>query len=366
MISKDTTGMETTRSKAQESATLQEILTQPQAWKASLSDFKGSRMLQTILEQTSSRTEWLFVGCGTSFYLAEAAAASWTILSGQTARALPASEILLFSDLNLQPHRELQAVVISRSGTTSEAVRAASLLRRKHNIATLGVTCSPNSPLESACELTIQLSSAQEKSIVMTRSFTSMLLVLQYLAGCKKSAEGFCASLEKLAGSLEASLLSFSDRVNSFTKDRTFVDYIFLAQGPFLGIAHEAALKVAEMSCSFSQSYHTLEFRHGPKAIVGPETCLTFFISESGQHAECEMLAEMKEIGGVVVIVCNRANKRITASSDLVFEMGLDVPEIATLAASIVPGQLLGCYTGLKKGLNPDAPKNLSRVVLLD
>ena len=80
------------------------------------------------------------------------------------------------------------------------------------------------------------------------------------------------ATLEKLAGSFEASLLSFSDCLNSFTKDRTFVDYIFLAQGPFVGIAHEAALKVAEMSCSFSQSYHTMEFRHGPKAIVGPDS----------------------------------------------------------------------------------------------
>ena len=120
------------------------------------------------------------------------------------------------------------------------------------------------------------------------------------------------------------------------------------------------------MSCSFSQSYHTLEFRHGPKSIVGPETCLTFFISESGKDAECEVLAEMKELGGVVIAVCNQANKFITASSDLIFELNLDLPELATLATAVVPAQLLGCYAGLKKGLNPDAPKNLSRVVLLD
>ena len=39
---------------------------------------------------------------------------------------------------------------------------------------------------------------------------------------------------------------------------------------------------------------------------------------------------------------------------------------VALLAPAVVPAQLLGCYTGMKKGLNPDAPKNLSRVVLLD
>ncbi len=121
-----------------------------------------------------------------------------------------------------------------------------------------------------------------------------------------------------------------------------------------------------EMSCSFSQSYHTLEFRHGPKAIVGPETCLTFFISESGGDAECEVLAEMKELGGVIIAVCNRANKTIRASSDVVFELDLDNPEIAWLAPAVVSSQLLGCYAGVAKGLNPDAPKNLTRVVMLD
>jgi glucosamine--fructose-6-phosphate aminotransferase (isomerizing) len=260
----------------------------------------------------------------------------------------------------------LQAVVISRSGSTSEAVRAAALLRQEHRVPTIGLTCSPNSPLESACELTIQLSSAEEKSMVMTRSFTSMLLVMQYFAGVKSGAKEICSSLESLAGRFDSSLRSFSEQVAAFTAQRSFEDYIFLAQGPFVGIAHEASLKIAEMSCSYSQAYHTLEFRHGPKAIVGPETCLTFFVSETGKDVECEVLAEMKELGGVVIAVCNRANKTIRASSDLVFEMGLDVPEIATLAPYVVPAQLLGCYTGMKKGLNPDAPKNLSRVVILD
>ena len=355
-----------TKSRAQDSATLQEILSQPQAWKDSLLHFKSDPVLEKILNQTGTRTEWLFVGCGTSFYLAEAAAASWTMLTGQFARALPASEILLFSALHLRRGSEVQAVVISRSGSTSEAVRAASLLRKEHRIATIGVTCSGNSPLETACELTIQISSADEKSTVMTRSFTSMLLVLQYLAGRKGNDAALGASLEKISGDFEKSLLAFSEKLDEFTETRVFGDYVFLGQGPFQGIAHEATLKITEMSCSYSQAYHTLEFRHGPKAIVGPETCLMFFISENGKEAECEVLAEMKDLGGVVIAVCNRANKTITASSDVVLELNLDAPEIATLAAAVVPGQLLGCYTGLKKGLNPDAPRHLSRVVLLD
>ena len=86
-------------------------------------------------------------------------------------------------------------------------------------------------------------------------------------------------------------------------------------------IAQEAAFKVMEMSCSYSQFFHTLEFRHGPKAIVSPETCLTFFLSDSGQETEAEVLGEMKELGGTTMAVCNRATAAIQACADLTLEM---------------------------------------------
>ena len=358
--------MEDSKTNKQDSGTLQEILTQPRAWRDSLRTFKVSPILETVLDNTSPQKEWLFVGCGTSFYLAEAAAASWNLLTGEPARALPASEILLFPSLHLPPGPNLQTVLISRSGSTSETVRAAAALKNEHGIPTLGLTCTPNSPLESACERTIRISSADEASMVMTRSFTSMLLLLQYLAGIRAGAEDFCASLESLADRFDTTLPTFSENVRAFTSHRSFSDYIFLGQGPFQGIAREASLKLTEMSCSYSQSYHTLEFRHGPKTIVSPDTCLTFFISESGKDAECDLLAEMKALGGVIIAVCNRANKTIRSHSDLVLELELDCPELATLAPSVVPAQLLGCHTALHKGLNPDSPRNLSRVVLLD
>jgi glucosamine--fructose-6-phosphate aminotransferase (isomerizing) len=358
--------MEKIKNAAHGSGTMQEIVSQTQAWSGSLQHFKSSSILQTVLDKTSAPTEWLFVGCGTSFYLAEAVAASWKILTGQSARAVAASEILLFPALTLLSPANLQAVVISRSGSTSEAVRAAAVLRNEHRIPTLGLTCTPDSPLEAACDLTIRISSADETSMVMTRSFTSMLLVMQYLAAVKSGAKEFCAALESVANQFAPSLPALAEKLDVFTAKHSFEDYVFLSQGPFYGIAREAALKVTEMSCSYSQAFHTLEFRHGPKSIVSAATCLMFFISQQGTAAECEVLAEMKNLGGVILAVCNRANETIRSASDLVFELGLDVPDLATLAPSIVPAQLLGCYTGIKKGLNPDAPKNLTRVVLLD
>ena len=358
--------MQITKTQIQSSATLQEILSQPEIWRASLRELQKNGSLETVLAESGSRTEWLFLGCGTSFYLAEAAAASWIHLTGQRARALPASEPLLFPDLTLARSAGLQAVIISRSGRTSEAIRAANLLSREFRVPTLGVTCASGSPLEEECDLTIQISAADEKSMVMTRSFTSMLLALQNLAGCKIAGKSFPDSLEAMAAHFSRQIRALADRVEAFVDEHTFADYVFLGQGPFYGIAREASLKVTEMTCSYSQVYHTLEFRHGPKAIVGPDTCLTFFLSANGIQAETEVLSEMKDLGGVTIAVCNHASDAIRRSSDFVFELGLAAPELVTLGPFVVPAQLLGFYAGIKKGLNPDHPRNLTRVVILD
>src|SRR5262249_22790130 len=100
---------------------------------------------------------------------------------GLPARAIPGSEIILYPSLSLPPGRDVLPVVISRSGRTSEAVRAAQLLEGERDIRTIAITCADGQPLESASTVTLKLLDADEQSTVMTRSFTSMLLALQYL-----------------------------------------------------------------------------------------------------------------------------------------------------------------------------------------
>ncbi|MGA2811493.1 MAG: SIS domain-containing protein [Candidatus Acidiferrum sp.] len=348
------------------SYTLAEILSQPEVWRSCLRGLAEDAAFQTMRKKAGTRRPWLFIGCGTSFYLAEAAAGSWSLLTGQPARALPASEVLLFPQSAQLAEQDLQAVIISRSGRTSEALRAADLLRGKYKIATLGITCAPQSELEKTCELTIALPAADEQSVVMTRSFTSMLLALVGLAAQGAGLPGISSSLETVETALASSIEDWNGRVASFIAGHSFADYVYLGQGPFFPMAREAALKVTEMSHSYAQAYHTLEFRHGPKSIVAPQTCIAFFLSQSGMQAETEVLLEMKDLGGTIVSICDRASEAVRRASDVLFELRAGVSEPFLLAPFIVPAQLLGYHTGVKKHLNPDEPKNLSRVVLLD
>jgi glucosamine 6-phosphate synthetase-like amidotransferase/phosphosugar isomerase protein len=73
----------------------------------------------------------------------------------------------------------------------------------------------------------------------------------------------------------------------------------------------------------------------------------------------------MKALGAATMVIANRIDSRAERAADFAVELGLTTLEYARPAAYTVWGQLYGVYYGLKKGLNPDAPKNLTRVVEL-
>jgi glutamine---fructose-6-phosphate transaminase (isomerizing) len=344
--------------------TLVEILSQPLCWTTCLRDLRESGTLLRIAAQFSGTREWFFVGCGSSFYVAQAAAATMTALTGLPARAVAASEILLFPELTVLP-AGCVPVLISRSGRTSEVLKVAEALRAR-GIATLGISCAPGEKLERLVTSAIVLPAADEQSTVMTRSFTSMLMALQALAATIARREDFLGAQRGLTACAERLLDTLPQRLEKFVKRHEFADYVCLGQGGLYGIACETALKLTEMSVSYGQSFHTLEFRHGPKSIVSEETLITFLLSESGYKAEVEVLEEIKELGGTTMVIANRADDRAQAAADFLVELGAEGPEFARLPLYLPAHQLMGLYTGTKKGLDPDRPRNLSRVVVLE
>jgi glucosamine--fructose-6-phosphate aminotransferase (isomerizing) len=345
---------------------LAEILSQPQFWGRCLEALEHKGSLVETRQPFRSAKEWLFVGCGSSYYIALSAAAAWSSITGMRARAIPASELLLFPEIVLAGSENLAAVVISRSGRTSEAVRAAQVLERDRNIRVLAVTGTPNQPLEQVATASLPLLPCDEQSTVMTRSFTSMLIGLQYLAACEANNSALLNWFSKLPGLAQRAMDNLHPRIRDFAGSRQFADYVCLGQGPLYGLACETALKVNEMSVSYAQNFHTLEFRHGPKSIVAEETLVVFLLSEQGYDAECEVLQEIKGLGGTTLVVTNRADKRARSASDLLIEFDFELPEVIHLAPYVFAGQLTGLYTGLRKGLDPDNPRHLSRVVVLD
>ena len=341
-----------------------EIMSEPGVWSKTLQDLETHGRYAEVLKPLEPAEEWIFVGCGSSYYVAQAAAWSWNAITGQKAKAVPASELLFYPDQVLGKTK-CQPVLISRSGHTTEMLMAADYLEKERNIRTLGVSCATGKELEGLATSTLLLPAADERSTVMTRSFTTMLLGLQALAGFAGGRQDFLEALKQMPEQAQRALDRLQPRIQEFASSKEFADYVFLGQGPFFGIASEGQLKVTEMSCSYAQVFHTLEFRHGPKSIVSPQTLLTFFLAESTGTSEQEVVEEMKELGGVTLVVTNRANDNVRRAADVLIELELDVPEVARLAPHVLAAQLMGLYLGLKRGFDPDEPRHLSRVVVL-
>ncbi|QNI35954.1 SIS domain-containing protein [Edaphobacter albus] len=347
---------------SQEIWTLQEIHTQPEVWNQSLDHLSSADLAGLTSGYDPQNTEWVFVGCGTSFYLAQAAAFSLSQIAGVSTHALPASEILLFPSLSLpRGPKAYFPVLISRSGHTSEVLQVAEYLQSQ-KVEFLAITCD-GQELANMTSRVLKLPT-HEKSTVMTSSFTSMLLGLQFLAATLAGETSFLDSLRSLPKDLSRLLDTYSSKVQDFAQTN-LDDVAFLGQGALYPIASETALKVMESSSTYAQYFHTLEFRHGPKSIVGPTTLVGALVSESGYKFEAPVLREMKELGAITMAVANAATDDLRGSADLLIELNLTAPELARLVVYVVWGQLFGSYRGLAKGLDPDNPKNLTRVVTL-
>ena len=345
--------------------TLAEILSQPAIWAETDSRLAASGTLQTLADTFSPRSPWLFVGCGSSYYLSRLIAALWTKHFYIPATGVPASELLFAPEETLRRIGAEQVVLMSRSGETTEVLRVAELLQSHKTLQTLAVTCNTQSKLQSLCSHTFTLPWADEKSTVMTRSFTSILLAFQRLALQFIGDNLLSSALDQLPQKGQAWLDSHAQKIQEFAAKRKVADYVFLGQGVHYWLAQEAGLKVTEMSSSYAQVYHSLEFRHGPRSIAGPSTMITIYASDAAVEAETVLAGELRALGSPVCVIVNRATPELRKNSDLLIELALDGPEFARYALSAIPAHLFGTAIGLRKGLNPDAPRNLTRAVVL-
>ena len=154
--------------------TRQEIFSQPEAWTGALDVLRTQR--QNILAvEAGHYDQVLFTGCGSTYYLSLAAACLTQELTGYTCRAFPASELWLYPNSSYVPGKTL-LVAVSRSGETSETLRAcqAFLSDRRGDLLTL--SCYGDMPLAKMGSFNLVFPSGQEQSVAQTRAFSTLYL----------------------------------------------------------------------------------------------------------------------------------------------------------------------------------------------
>jgi glucosamine--fructose-6-phosphate aminotransferase (isomerizing) len=346
-----------------EGHTWQEILSQPQVWQSVLDGFAADRpALEAFLERANF-DQVAAIGCGSTYYLAQCAASTLTHWTGRPARAFPSSEVWLFPT-GIPRGRSL-LLAVSRSGTTTETLRALERFREAVGGPVLTITCYPESPLAQGADLTLAAPHAQEQSIAQTRSFTSMLLLTQALTAAIMQDEAMLEHLGRLPGLLNDLTDRMGDLPRHLGADLTIERIFFLGAGPLYGVASEAMLKTKEMSLSYAEAYHPLEFRHGPMSMVNERTLVVGLLSDTAWSEQLSVLQDMQDLGARTLALVEDGAMLAGWRADDVVELRSGLEEWVRTPLYLPLAQRMAYHRAVAKGLNPDRPHNLTAVVEL-
>lgn len=331
--------------------TEREIASQPDVWRTTLSEVDP--LSATNWWREAEPASVIVTGCGSTFYLALTAASLIRDEIGVHARATPASELALG---NRTPPgiSESLLIAISRSGSTSETVAAVRRFRALGGRHVLVVTNHEDSPLALSADVVIAATAGQEQSVAQTRSFSSMLLSVQMLVGTMAGHD--LDALEPLP-ELGADLLGMAQEpMGKLATDLALRRFAFLASDPLFGVASEGMLKLKEMSLTDSESFHTLEYRHGPISMADDSAAIIGLVSDDRTDVEMSVLKNAESFGARTISV--------GANADIPLRDSL--PSWVRPALMLLPLQVLALERARSKNLNPDSPRNLVAVIKLD
>ncbi len=329
-----------------------EILSQPEAWAQALDVVNASS-----LPKADDYDMVIFTGCGSTYYLSLAAAALYQELTGRAARAVPGGELLLNPQTVMQvANLRYLLVAISRSGTTTETVKAVEKFKQEKR-GDVFVISNYDEVLSRLANVNIVIDKGQEESVAQTRSFASMYVAVTAFCARMAGREDLLSVMSKLPKVGERLIEKYESFAKEIGENLNFDRFYFLGSGIRYGLACEMNLKMKEMTLTHSEPFHFLEFRHGPMSMVNENALIVGMLSDANRVHEAKVLAEMEELGGTVASLGE-------SEADIEFDSG--IPEEVRGVLYLPVLQLLAFHRSLAKGLNPDRPNNLTAVVKLN
>ncbi len=285
----------------------EEINDQPRAW---------SRAAELARESAAlpAGERIAVIGCGSSWHAAKTLAALRELSGGGETDAFAASEAFLDRGYD-------RVVAISRSGATTEILRA--LERVRAGTTTVALVGDPLSPIAAECDLVVDLSFADDRSVVQTRFVTTVVC----FARCSLALE-----IDGLLADAEVAL-STAHPIDGVSLEHAVV----LGREWRVGLADAGALALRETARIWAESYPAMEYRHGPIATAGQGAAVWLLDPPPPKLAD-----EVAATGAAVVI----------AKLDPL--------------AELIRVQRLAVALSEQRGLDPDRPANLERAVVLD
>lgn len=276
----------------------------------------------------------IILGCGTSYYAGQYGMHFFKQSRRYTVQAFDGAD---FTEADI-PKGKTAYIFISQSGETIDLYQCLKITRGP----TIGIINVEDSLLARELDHVMYCNAGKEVGVASIKSFTNQVVCLAILAG-------FEVDLAQLSADIQTTI----DRSIPICKCWAYKDNLFLiGKGTDEVVAREGALKLKEISYIHAEGYSASSLKHGPFALLD-EHMPVILLEMNASLSNC--YHEIQSRNSPILYITNRENER----ADLV------IPENKMFASllAVIPLQLLAYYISVSKGINPDKPKNLAKVV---
>lgn len=361
--------------------TAQEISQQPGVWIKTYHLVLSEKLrIKRFLEKALAvpDIDIILTGAGSSSFIGSILEGTFSKFSGRSARAVATTDMLTHPDGFVSKNKPVLLVSFARSGNSPESSAVVSLVNSIcDEVYHLIITCNATGKLVTGIrnennELVLLLpEETDDKSLVMTSSFTSMLLAGILLTRIQQIEE-YEKQVQLLAVYGGRIIMEYAEKLRCVGA-MDFERIVFLGSGPLLGAAEESQLKVQELTDGKVIGKHDsyLGFRHGPKAVINANTLIVYLFSNKDYvfSYETDLVRDVneKEKGLYSVGIIESENDH--PGVDLLIKLShptAKLDEDFLAVCSVIPAQLIGFYSCMKFGLSPDNPSqngSITRIV---
>ena len=265
-------------------------------------------------------------------------------------------------------------IVISQSGETADTL-AALRLAKQAGAKVIAITNCVGSTVSREADEVIYTWAGPEIAVASTKAYTTQLMCLYLLAIKLGKERGIISSSEysKLLSEISAIPSKAQEIVDNQASIQKFASQQFNKSKIFYigrlfdsASSLESALKLKEVSYMHCEAFAAGELKHGPIALVDPDTLVVAIATEPELYEKlASNIVEVKSRGAVTMAITLDKKGAFNNCCDSVITIPDSEPAFASML-SIIPAQLFAYYCSILRGNDPDKPRNLAKSVTVE
>lgn len=339
-----------------------EIMAQHEALKETFTYFMQEKPRIEQFFSEYPKRKFTILGCGSSYMLAKSAQRAFSRYEDTSAIAVAGGDFLINRDLYAAFVKNSIVITLSRSGMTTEIVRAVEFIKDNYGCPVVSISMLKENDVSKFSDLELTMDWCYDKSVCQTRTVTNLYAAVLMTAGFYGGDMDLVYNLRITIEENELMKKTYRPKLAALA-DLEWNNAVTLSDGIPCGIAEEGALAFTEIARIPGRYSNVLDYRHGPMVLNDCNTMNLVLIKPGNNELQKGFLEDLKAKGGKIITVsCDKNN---IYGSDLHIFAGESVRFETWGIVFIGIVQMLAYEKAIVKGCNPDLPEGLDPYIVL-